>query len=130
MSEVVHIKWYATILRGDLFADAVAEMSPIALRYGATKYAVQRSNDDRYNILQMIWFSDHGDWYRFWESPELIEFRARYSGKYQAPITYTPYEELAGGELGPQASAPEQEPFEQESALEREPAPEVSPSAA
>jgi hypothetical protein len=108
MSEVVHIKWYATILRGDLFADAVAEMSPIALRYGATKYAVQRSNDDRYNIVQMIWFSDHGDWYRFWESPELIEFRARYSGKYQAPITYTAYEELARAELGPQLSVLEQ----------------------
>ena len=77
MSEVVHIKWYATVLRSDLFADAVAEMAPITLRYGATRYAVHRSEDDRYNILLMVWFDHHGDWYRFWESPELVEFRAR-----------------------------------------------------
>jgi len=119
MSEVVHIKWYATILRGDLFADRVAEMSPVALRYGATKYAVHRSDDDRYNILQMVWFPNHGDWYRFWESPELVEFRARNSGKYQAPITYTVYEELAAGELGPQVPLVEELPL-----------PVVSPSAA
>jgi hypothetical protein len=87
-------------------------MSPVALRYGATRYAVHRSDDDRYSIVQMIWFPGHGDWYRFWESPELKEFRARYTGKFQAPITYTVHEELAFGELGPEvpldehASAP------------------------
>jgi hypothetical protein len=118
MSEVVHVKWYATLLRGDLFADAVAEMSPTALRYGATRYAVQRSADDRYNILQMLWFENHGDWYRFWEGPELVEFRARYSGKYQVPITYAVHEELAHGELGPQVPV-----------LDEAPVPEVSPSA-
>jgi len=101
MSEVVHIKWYATVLRGDLFADAVAEMAPITLRYGATRYAVHRSEDDR-----------------FWESPELVEFRARYSGKYQAPITYTVCEEVVHGELGPQV------PLE-----ELAPAPSLAPSA-
>ena len=90
------------MLRADLFADAVAEMAPVALRYGATKYAVHRSADDRYNIVQMIWFADHGDWYRFWEGPELVEFRARFAGKYQAPITYTVHEEIAAGELGPE----------------------------
>jgi hypothetical protein len=102
MSEVIRIKWYATILRGDQFADAVAELAPIALRHGATRYAVHRSLDDRYSIDQMIWFDDHGDWYRFWESPELVEFRARHAGKFQVPITYTAYEEIAAGELGPQ----------------------------
>ena len=118
MSEVVHIKWYATVLRSDLFADAVAEMAPITLRYGATRYAVHRSEDDRYNILLMVWFDPHGDWYRFWESPELVEFRARYSGKYQAPITYTVCEEVVHGELGPQV------PLE-----ELAPAPSLAPSA-
>ena len=119
MSEVVHIKWYATLLRGDMFADAVSEMAPLALRYGATKYAVQRSADDRYNILQMIWFPEHGDWYRFWEGPELVEFRARYSGKFQVPITYTVHEELAHGEIGPQIPL-----------RESVPEPHASPSAA
>ncbi len=119
MSEVVHVKWYATILRGDLFADAVTEMAPVSLRYGATRYAVHRSLDDRYSILLMIWFENHRDWVRFWEGPELIEFRARYAAKYQAPIAYVPHQELTSGELGPQVP--------REAAA---PAPVASPSAA
>jgi hypothetical protein len=111
MSEVVHVKWYATLLRSNMFADAVAEMAPVALRYGATRYAVHRSEDDRYSVLQMIWFEDHGDWLRFWEGPELVEFRARYSSKYQAPITYVAHEEIAAGELGPQVPLAEEAPL-------------------
>jgi hypothetical protein len=99
---VIHIPWYATLLRSDMFADAVAASSAIALRYGATRYAVQRSRDDRYRILQMIWFPTQADWYRFWEGPEMTEFRARFSGKYQIPITYIWHDELAAGELGPE----------------------------
>jgi hypothetical protein len=115
---VMHVKWYATLFRGDLFADAVAEASELALRYGASRINVQRSRDDAYNILQMSWFESKDDWYRYWDGPEMIEFRARYMGKYQVPISYTWYEELAYGELGPQvgrkaatpAPAPESEP--------------------
>jgi hypothetical protein len=109
MSEVVHVKWYATIGRGDMFADAVAEMSPVSLRYGATRYSVQRSNDDRYNIVQMLWFANHDDWYRFWESAELKEFRARHAGHYQVLITYTPHEEVAAGGAAPTLVTPEPE---------------------
>ena len=99
MAGVVHIPWYATLLRGDLLADAVSEMSPVSVRYGATGYAVHRSRDDEYKILQMLWFDSKEDWYSFWESPEAIEFRARYSGKYQVPIVYVWHDELTVGEI-------------------------------
>jgi hypothetical protein len=118
MAGVIRIQWYATLLRGDLFADAVTDVSPLALRFGATKYAVHRSRDDMYKIDQMLWFDDKSDWYRFWESPELIEFRARYSGKYQIPITYVWHDELCTGELGPQVG------------LDESPAPAPTPSPA
>jgi hypothetical protein len=36
MAGVVHIPWYATVLREESFAAAVAAGAPIALRYGAT----------------------------------------------------------------------------------------------
>jgi len=115
MAGVIHIPWYATILRGNMFADAVADMAPLSLRYGASRYAVHRSRDDTYKIHQMFWFESKEDWYRFWDSPELIEFRARYSGKYQVPVTYVWHDELAAGELGPLVTiepslAPEGEP--------------------
>lgn len=112
---VVHIPWYSTVLRKDLFAAAVAEATPLCLRYGATRYAVHQSRDDMYKITQMMWFPSQADWYRFWEGPEMTEFRRRFAGKYQIPISYIWHTELAAGQLGPQvdlngASTPEPEP--------------------
>lgn len=110
---VVHIPWYATVLRKDLFAEAVAATTPLCLRYGATRYAVHQSRDDMYKITQMMWFPTQADWYRYWEGPEMTEFRRRYAGKYQIPITYIWHDELAAGELGPEVPlepAPEPDP--------------------
>jgi hypothetical protein len=104
---VVHIQWYATVFRGNLFVEAVSEWAaPVSLNYGATRYAVQRSLDDPYRILQQVWFEDHDDWYRYWDGPEMIEFRARYMGKYQIPITYVWYDEYAAGGAPPSTVKP------------------------
>ncbi|MDE3132443.1 MAG: hypothetical protein KGL15_00085 [Acidobacteriota bacterium] len=95
---VMHVQWYATVFRADMFLDGVAEMAaPAALGYGATRYSVQRSQDDHYKIVQQTWFESKDDWYRYWEGPEMCEFRARYSGKYQVPISYVWHDELAAG---------------------------------
>ena len=113
MAGVVHVQWYATVLRQEAFAVEVARAARVALRYGATQYAVHRSDDDRYKILQMAWFESHTDWYSYWESPEMIEFRRRNSGHYQIPVTYVWHEELAAGALGPEVPlqpAPEPAP--------------------
>ena len=72
-------------------------MAPLALRYGATQYQVHVSDDDRYRITQMTWVPSHAAWYSYWEGPEMIEFRARYSGKYQVPIVYAWADEIASG---------------------------------
>lgn len=103
----MHVQWYATVFRGDVFADAVTEIAaPVALEYGATRYSVQRSRDDAYRILQQTWFESSDDWYRYWEGPEMCEFRARYAGKYQVPITYIWFDELAADGEVPQTVAP------------------------
>ena len=120
MAGVVHIPWYATILRQETFGAEVAAVAPLAMRYGATRYAVHRSNDDRYKILQMSWFESKRDWYRFWEGPEMTEFRARYAGHYQIPLSYVWHEEIAAGALGPEV------PLEPEPTPEPEPEPEVA----
>jgi hypothetical protein len=113
MAGVVHIDWYATVGRKDAFAAEVAYAALLALRYGATQYSVHRSRDDRYKIQQMAWFQSSRDWYRYWEGPEMIEFRRRNTGRYQIPIAYVWYDELVVGELGPEVEAeaePEPEP--------------------
>jgi hypothetical protein len=119
---VVHIQWYATLFRADLFVDAVAERAaPLALEYGATRYTVQRSQDDHYRILQLLWFNSKDDWYRYWDGVEMKEFRARYSGKYQIPITYVWHDEFAAGGAAPEAVTPTD--------LEPEPDPEPTTAA-
>ena len=120
MAGVIHIPWYATVLRHERFAEAVARVAPLVLRFGATQYAVHRSRDDRYKILQMAWFEDQADWYRYWDGPDMTEFRRRNSGHYQIPITYIWHDELVAGALGPEVPlAPEPEP-------EPEPAPQAA----
>jgi hypothetical protein len=106
---VMWVQWYATVFRQETFAVSVAEIAPIALRYGAKRYAVQRSLDDHYRITQFTWCDDKEDWYRYWDGPEMSEFRARNSGRFQIPVNYGWYEEIAAGELGPEVPlAPEE----------------------
>jgi hypothetical protein len=112
---VVYVPYYATVFRQETFAAKVAEIAPLTLRYGAAKYQLHRSQDDRYRITLMAWFESKKDFYRWYDGPEMIEFRARNSGHFQIPVVYMWYDELAAGELGPQveqepAGAPEPEP--------------------
>ena len=108
---VVHIDWYATVLRQDVFTAEIADVAPLALRYGATQYSVHRSRDDRYKVSQMAWFESKRDWYRYWEGIEMTEFRRRNMGHYQIPINYVWYDELVAGALGPEVpTEPEPEP--------------------
>jgi len=102
MADLVWVKWYSTVFRKDRFAEDVALVAPLALRYGATQYSVHVDNDDRYRITQMTWVKSKADWYRYWDGPEMIEFRARNMGRYQVPISYSWADEIAAGELGPE----------------------------
>jgi hypothetical protein len=116
MPDLVSVSWYATVLRQESFAAEVARIAPVALRYGATQYQVHVSNDDRYKITQMSWFDSKTGWYRYWDGPEMIEFRRRNSGRYQIPVAYTWQDEIAAGALGPEVEvwtdqpAPQPEP--------------------
>ena len=88
MAGVVHIPWYATLFRGDKLQAAVEEIAPVALRYGATEYAIYRSRDDAYKILQMATFAEHSDFERYWYGEEFSLWRAEFSSFYQVPQLY------------------------------------------
>ncbi|MGB2710119.1 MAG: hypothetical protein WBC33_01275 [Conexibacter sp.] len=107
MPGVVHIPWYSTVFRGDKLAAAVREVAATSLRYGATQYAVHRSRDDRYRILQMVWFESKLDWERYWEGPEMVTMRTRCSGWFQVPQLYVWHDELVADVVTPaEASVP------------------------
>ncbi|HEU4703996.1 MAG TPA: hypothetical protein VFS37_16055 [Conexibacter sp.] len=101
MAGVVHIPWYATLFRGDKLAAAVSEVSQASIRYGATQYRVHRSRDDAYRITQMVWFESRLDWERYWEGPEMVAFRAEFSGKYQVPVLYAWHDEIVSDVIAP-----------------------------
>ena len=102
MAGVVHIPWYATLFRHERFAEALQELAPIAIRYGATEVQIHQSRDDRYKFDHMCWFETRAEWERFWESDELIRFRARYSGWYQVPLLYVWNDVIARIEVEPE----------------------------
>ena len=88
MAGVVHIPWYATGFRGDELEAALAEIAPVAMRYGATGYSVYRSRDDRYKFLQTAHFENKLDWERYWNGPEFIDFRVLQNSHFQVPVVY------------------------------------------
>ena len=102
---VVFIPWYATGFRADGLAEALAGIAPVALRYGATDYALYRSRDDLYKFMQTATFEAGGDFDRYWYGPEFEAFRTEYSSWYQVPIVYEWYDRTARGALEPEAVA-------------------------
>ena len=100
MAGVVHIPWYATLFRGDKFAVALQEIAPVAVRYGATEYAVYRSRDDQYRFLQLAYFERHADWDHYWYGEEFSVWRGDYTSWYQVPVLYAWNDVVVRGGLG------------------------------
>jgi hypothetical protein len=88
MAGVVHIPWYATGLRADKLADALADISVVSLRYGALSHRVYRLRDDRYKFLQVAEFEDKKAFERYWYGPEFTDFRVLCSSWFQVPVVY------------------------------------------
>ena len=105
MAGVVHIPWYATGFRGDKLEAALAEIAPVALRYGGTTYSVYRFRDDRYKFLQTAGFETKTDWERYWMGPEFTDFRVLCSSWYQVPVIYGWTDLVTSGELSPEVVA-------------------------
>jgi len=95
----VLLPWYATLFRGDRFAEALQEIAPVAMRYGATSYHVYRSQEDLYKFWQWTAVPDKLSWERYWYSDEFARWRTEHSSWYQVPIVYTIAHEIAAGRI-------------------------------
>ena len=98
----VHIPWYATGFRGDKLEEALADIAPLALRYGATSYAVFRYHDDRYKFLQVVEFPDTAAWEAYWEGPDFIDWRIANQSYFQVPVVYGKTDVVIRGEMRPE----------------------------
>ena len=99
MAGSVHNPWYATGFRGDALEAALAEIAPLALRFGASSYHVYRYNDDRYKFLQVATFGEKDSWERYWGGAEFTRWRAVNSSYYQVPVIYGWADNVAEGSL-------------------------------
>ena len=102
MAGVVHIPWYATGFRGPEMEAALADIAPVALRYGARSFSVFRFRDDRYKFLQTAEFDSKLDFERYWAGPEFIDFRVMHSSHFQVPVVYGWAELVTSGTLVPE----------------------------
>ena len=103
---VVHLPLYATGFRGDDLQSALEYIAPISTKYGATRYEVFRSRDDRYKFLLSVDFDDKRDWDAYWYGPEFTEMRAACSGWYQVPLLYVWNDLVTRGEVREPEPAP------------------------
>jgi hypothetical protein len=101
MARTVVVPWYATGFRADQFERDLSDIAAVALRYGASSYAVYRSNDDAYRFQQFAAFAEKLDWERYWDGPEMTYFRASHSSWYQVPVLYAWWTESASGAVDP-----------------------------
>ena len=102
---VVQLPVYATGFRADDIEAALQQIAPISTRYGATKYEVFRSRDDRYKFLLSVDFEEKADWDAYWFGPEFTEMRAACSGWYQVPLLYVWNDRVADGAVREEATA-------------------------
>jgi quinol monooxygenase YgiN len=96
---VVHLPFYATGFRGDDLQSALELIAPLSTKYGASRYEVFRSRDDRYKFLLSVEFEDKKGWDAYWYGPEFTEMRAACSGWYQVPLLYVWNDLVAVGEV-------------------------------
>jgi hypothetical protein len=105
MAGTVIVPWYATGFRGGDFEAALNQVAATALRYDASSYAVYRSRDDRYKFQQLACFEEKLDWERYWEGPEMTDFRVIHSSWYQVPVLYNWWDLTAHGAVAEEPTA-------------------------
>ena len=98
VGKTVSIPFYATVFRADQLEEALQEIAPVSLRYGASNYTLFRSGDDRYRFQAYFQFDSKLDWERFWYGPEFNDWRGRHSSWYQVPTVYDMGAIVAQGE--------------------------------
>ncbi len=96
---VLHLPVYATGFRSDDLAHALARLAPISTRYGATRYDVVRSRDDRHKFLMTIEWDSKADWEAYWYGEEFTDFRRSCTSWFTVPLLYVWNDVVASGQL-------------------------------
>jgi hypothetical protein len=100
----VEILWHINPFRGDKFAELWPPAAEAALDYGASYWALLRSEEGGLDFRQQAIFDTKADFDRYWYSEEIARARVEASGLYQVPLLPEYYSIMGSGVAG--ATAP------------------------
>jgi hypothetical protein len=99
------VPWAINPFRGDKFEQIWTPAAEAALDYGATGWALFRSQEGQLDFTQLAFFSDKADWDRYWYSEELAEAKVAVQNMYQVPLLPTFHTVVGIGFMDPAAVA-------------------------
>jgi hypothetical protein len=99
------VPWAINPFRGDKFEALWTPVAESALDYGATGWALFRSQEGQLDFTQHAYFPAKGDWDRYWYSDEVSAARVQAQGYYQVPLLPTFHTVAGMGFLDPAAVA-------------------------
>ncbi len=99
------VPWAINPFRGDKFEEIWTPAAEAALDFGATGWALFRSQEGQLDFTQLAFFPDKAGWDRYWYSEELAEVKVAVQNMYQVPLLPT-FHTVAGlGFMDPAAVA-------------------------
>ena len=100
----VELRWAINPFRGDAFEALWTPAAEAALDFGATYWALLRSQEGMLDFTQHAHFPTKDHWDRYWYSEEIAAVRVEAAGYYQVPLLPT-FHTIAGrGALEPAAA--------------------------
>ena len=100
----VEVRWAIAPFRGDRFEELWRPAAEAALDFGATGWALFRSQEGQLDFIQHAYFPTKGHFDRYWYSEEIAKARVACAGLYQVPLLPTFHTIVGMGTLAPLAA--------------------------
>jgi hypothetical protein len=100
----VEVRWAINPFRGDKFEELWTPAAEAALDFGATYWALLRSQEGQLDFTQHAHFPTKDHWDRYWYSEEISAARVAAAGYYQVPLLPTFHTIVGTGTLEPVAA--------------------------
>ena len=93
---LAEIRWAINPFRGDKFEALWTPAAEAALDYGATGWALYRSQEGTLDFIQHAFFPTKDDFDRYWYSDEVAAIREQAVNYYAKPLNPSWHELVAG----------------------------------
>jgi hypothetical protein len=99
------VRWAINPFRGDKFEEAWRPAAEAVLDFGATGWALFRSQEGELDFTQHAYLPTKDHWDRYWYSEEISAARVEVAGYYQVPLLPTFHTIVGTGTMAQQTFA-------------------------